>query len=333
MNELAIGDYQLSSGITLADVRVAYVSFGQLNAAGDNAVLVTHGYTSGPSMLMPDHATAEGSWANLLGPGQPLDTNRFFIVCSNMLGSAFGTTGPRSIRGDTGRPWGQAFPDITMQDIVGVQHRLLTQLGVRHLQAVLGPSYGGWQALQWALQYPDKVAAIGPIVSGLTHPPGMSAASQRQRLAASPEWHDGNYYDHGGMPQTMFALRMQTLRDYGLERLYQDREPDPARRQQLLEAQARNWAANFDAHSMIVLARAAEQFDVRDKLSAIRCRLLFAICTTDALFPPDPKTTALVTALAVPNRYFEINSPYGHLASGIEWRQLQEPVRWLLTPG
>jgi homoserine O-acetyltransferase/O-succinyltransferase len=324
-----IGDFRLASGQVLPRVEVAYVQFGTLNERGDNAILVTHGYTSGPSMLTPEHHTAEGTWASLLGPGQPLDTERFCIICSNMLGSAFGTTGPHSIRPGTGRPWGQDFPRIELSDIVAVQHALLESLGVRHLRAVLGPSYGGWQALQWAVQYPDWVDAAGAVVSGLTHPPGLSAAAQRERFAACADWNEGDFYAHGGMVQTLQALRWKTLQDYGLERLYTDRYPDPAQRQALMQQQCLHWAERFDPHSMIVLADAAERFDLRERLGEIRCRLWFAVCTTDKIFPPDPAVRERLQRLAIPLRYQEIDSPYGHMASGIEWRQLQEPIRWL----
>ncbi|PIF20134.1 homoserine O-acetyltransferase [Acidovorax sp. 30] len=328
---VSIGPYELVSGVVLPDVEVAYVAHGHLAADGGNGILVTHGYTSAPSMLSQGHHTAEGSWAPLLGPGQPLDTDRYFIVCSNMLGSSFGTTGPSSINPETGQPWGQTFPAITLQDIVGVQRRLLQQLGVTHLRAVVGPSYGGWQALQWGLQHPGMVDAVGSIVSGLTHPKGLSAAGQRERFAASPEWRDGDFYAHGGMAQTLFELRIQTLRNYGLERLYEERVPDPTERQALLERQCRAWANRFDPHSMITLAAAAETFDVRQRVHDLQARLLFVVCTTDAIFPPERETEAIVRSMSVPVRYVELESPFGHMASGVEWRRLAPELRWLLN--
>ena len=327
---LSIGDFTLSSGTVLQGVQVAYVAHGQLAPDGRNAILVTHGYTSGPSMLSTSHHTAEGSWAPLLGPGRPLDTDRYFIVCSNMLGSSFGTTGPNSTNPATGRPWGPDFPAITLQDIVGVQHRFLALLGVQHLRAVVGPSYGGWQALQWALDYPDMVDAAGVIVSGFKHPQGLSAQGQHDKLAQSPEWHGGDYHAHGGMTQTLFDIRMQTMRNYGLERLYEDRESDPVKRQAMLERPCRDWAARFDPYSLVVLAGAAEAVDVRARLHELHARFLLMVCTTDAIFPPSAETTALMNTLTVPHRYVEIDSPYGHMASGVEWRKLEPELRWLL---
>jgi homoserine O-acetyltransferase len=331
MNTLNIGSCKLESGTVLPDVEVAYIAHGTLAADGANAVLVTHGFTSGPSMLSQAHLTAEGSWAPLIGPGRPLDTDRFFIVCANMLGSSFGSTGPASIAPATGRPWGPDFPSITLGDIVGVQHRLLTHLGVTHLEAVLGPSYGGWQSLQWALDHPGMVDAIGVLMSGLTHPPGLSAASVREKFSASPQWHDGRYHEHGGMYQTLLEMRLQTLRSYGLERLYEERIPDARERQAALERPCREWAARFDPHSMIALAGAAERFDVRHRMDEIRARLLFVVCTTDAIFPPDPQVRPLLQRTRGARRYLELDSPYGHMASGVEWRRLEPELRWLLA--
>ena len=200
----------------------------------------------------------------------------------------------------------------------------------RHLQAVLGPSYGGWQALQWALDHPRMVDRIGVLMSGLRHPPGLSAASTRAKFADSPQWHGGWYYDHGGMYETLMAMRRQTLKSYGLERLYAERYPDSAQVAAALERACDNWASQFDPNSMVALAGAAEQFDVRARVEEIRARLLFVICTTDAVFPPDPEVRALVVKVPGEKRYLELDSPYGHMASGVEWRRLEGELRWLL---
>jgi len=327
---LSIGAYTLESGVTLPEVVVGYAAYGTLAADGANALLVTHGYTSGPSMLTPGHHVAESSWAPLMEAGRPLDATRHYVVCANMLGSSYGTTGPGSINPATGRPWGPDFPDITMADIVGVQRRLLDTLGVRHLRAVVGPSYGGWQALQWALQYPDHMDAIGVLMSGLTRPAGLSAHGTLEKLAASPEWHGGQYHAHGGMRRTLFDMRLATLRNYGFDRLLADSIPDPQARQTAIEAPCHAWANAFDPFSLVVLARAAERFDVRELVHKIRAQLLFVVGSTDAVFPPDAAVQAQVEALQVPVRYRELDSPYGHLASGVEWRRLQGDLAWML---
>jgi homoserine O-acetyltransferase/O-succinyltransferase len=330
MNTCQIGEMRLACGELLPDVELAYVARGHLAPDGRNAVLVTHGYTSGPSMLSPGHHTAEGSWAPLLGPGRPLDTDRHFIVCSNMLGSAFGSTGPSHTNPATGKPWGPTFPRITLEDIVAAQHRLLHRLGVRHLQAVVGPSYGGFQALQWAVSHPDMVSACGAVVSGPYSPPGLDAASAAAKYADHPDWHGGWHYEHPGLRQRLFEQRQQTMRHYGLERLYEDRYPDPAERRRRMDEGCRTWADRFDPNSMVVLAGAAAGFDLRDRLAEISARLLLVQCTTDAIFPPDPATQARLAEAKGPVRYTVIDSPYGHMAPGIEWQRLEAELRWLL---
>ncbi len=325
-----IGDLPLACGQVLPDVQLAYVAYGRLAPDGRNAVLVTHGYTSGPSMLSPGHHTAEGSWAPLMGPGRPLDTDRFFIVCSNMLGSAFGSTGPSTIRAATGKPWGPEFPPITLADIVNAQHRLLAGLGVKHLRAVVGPSYGGLQALQWALDHPDKVDGCGVVVSGLYSPPGLDGASAKAKYAHHPDWHGGWHYGHAGLRELLLEQRVQTLRHYGLERLYAERLADPQACAAALIGAARGWAEHFDPNSMVVLAEAASRFDARPRVRDIRARLLLVQCTTDAIFPPEAATTALLEQVAGPVRFHALDSPYGHMAPGIEWRQLEDDLRWLL---
>lgn len=327
---LNVGDVALRCGAVLRDVEVAYACRGQLVADGSNAVLVTHGFTSAHTMIEPGHHVAEGSWVPLIGPGLPLDTDRHFIVCSNMLGSAF-TTGPHTTNPQTGKPWGPDFPDIELEDIVEVQHRLLKALGVTRLRAVLGPSYGGWQALRWALDRPDMVDAIGVVSSGFKYPPGQGKDAQRARLAQSPQWHEGWYYDKGGMRETLLDLRLQTLRTYGLERLYEERFEDPARLREAMEAPARAWATHFDANSLPVLAGAAEQFDVRDRLHAIRARTLLVQCTTDKLFPADEESRRLLGRIPAPTRYVEVDSPFGHMGCGVELGKWQSQIGWLLA--
>lgn len=329
-NSLNIGSLTLRSGQVLPSVDVAYSTQGRLAADGRNAILVTHGFTSAHTMIEPGHHVAEGSWVPIIGPGKPLDTDRWFIVCSNMLGSAAGTTGPRSINPATGKPWGPDFPDITLQDIVEVQHRLLQALGVKHLRAVMGPSYGGWQALQWALDHPDKVDAIGVIASDFQHPPGHSKAGQIERLAQSPQWHGGWYYDKGGMYDTLLNLRLQTLQNYGLETLYEQRYPDPEQRREAMQAPSRAWAEQFDANSMVVLSGAAEQFNVSDRIAEIRARTLMVQCTTDKVFPANDTSRLRLASMAVPTRYVTLDSPYGHMASGVELDKWQGEIAWLL---
>ncbi len=139
---------------------MAYLTRGTLNAAGDNAVLLTHGFTSSPATFQRNDVIAgEGSWSDLVGSGAAIDTDKYFVVCPNMLGSCYGSTGPSTVNPATGKPWGPDFPEYSVADMVS-QHVLLKKLGVTRLRAVGGPSYGGIQALQWAMDHPELVDAI-----------------------------------------------------------------------------------------------------------------------------------------------------------------------------
>src|ERR1700710_277854 len=145
----------LTGGGSLPEVTLAYVTRGTLAADGRNAILITHGYTSGPRMIEPGIASSEGAWTTLVGPGAPIDTDRYFVVCSNMLGSSYGSTNGASVDPRSGKPYGCSFPRISVEDIVSAQKHLLDGLGVKHLRAVVGPSYGGFQAFQWGASFPD----------------------------------------------------------------------------------------------------------------------------------------------------------------------------------
>lgn len=328
---IALGPITLESGVELPDVVVAYTEFGMLDPTRNNAVLVTHGYTSGPAMLEPGPLTAEGAWDGFLRPGSALDPKLWYVICMNMLGSSYGTTGPNSTNAATGKAWGPDFPAITMRDIVAVQRLALTKLGVPRLRGVVGPSYGGFQALQWALDHPDDVDAIGVIVSGLRPPPSLSADSQRAALAGLPGWQGGWHEWQPPLIEAMAALRLNTLRTYGLERFYQDQLVSPEECQARLQAASQAWAERFDANSLVVLAGAIEAFDCRTLLDRLRAKTLVMMCATDVLFPPDPETSTLLAQAGVPEfRYRVLESPYGHLASGIEWRQVDHELRWLL---
>lgn len=315
-----IGNLRLESGQLLKDVELAYVAVGELAPDGANAVLVTHGFTSGPSMLLHMPGTAEGSWAAMVGPGLPLDTDRFYIVCVNMLGSAYGSTGPTSIDPDTGRPYGADFPDITVGDMVAAQWKLLQILGVQRLRAVIGSSYGGLLAQQWALDKPTHVAAVAVVVSGPRFPASMSVEGLRARLAQSPGWNDGRYA-YGAMHATLRAMRIDTLRNYSFLTLLEDRLQNADHAQAALETAADQWARAFDANALLTLTKAATAFDATNRYGDIRAKMLYVISKNDPLFPPNPETLQLLSRLPQGSsqyRYVEIDSRYGHLASGVD---------------
>lgn len=330
-----IGDITLESGVALPQVEVAYASYGTLNAQGSNAILVCHGYTAGPSMLAHGSDAGEGSWAPLIGPGKPLDTNRYFIVCANMLGSAYGTTGPASVNPATGLRYGIAFPDITFGDIVAVQHALLQRLGVQRLRCVLGPSFGGFQALQWALDYPDMVETIGAIVSGPSMPPspGMTLRTLLASLSAAPGWAQGQYQDPQVMHAVLTRLRIDTLNTYGMRAVLQAAGHDAQASDTQIAAMAAQWATSFDACALVVLLKAGLAFDVRARLDDIQADILFVMASSDVLFPPDAAVLSAFSRLRKPQRAvcaMVMETPFGHQASGPAYAQWRDALVELL---
>src|SRR6266851_835461 len=202
-------DFRLQSGVVMPAVTIAYRTLGVLAPNRDNVVLVTHGNTSGPQLIDPSGSTAEGSWNEIVGPGKAVDTNRFFAICPNMLGSSYGSTNAASIDPATGKPYGSRFPDITVGDIVATQRALLDHLGIEKLVAIVGPSYGGFQALQWAVDYPDMVKAIAAVVTAPVVPRERAEGNVERLLATlskDPNWNGGDYCDRGGVPETMIQI-------------------------------------------------------------------------------------------------------------------------------
>lgn len=323
-------DFPLMSGQVLPELTLAYEAYGTVTPNGRNAVLLTHGFTSShhaagryrkggaAAGLKDDEA---GTWDSLIGPARPIDTNKLFVVSSNMLGSSYGSTSPRSTNPATGRPYGPDFPRITVADIVNAQKALLDHLGVTHLVAVAGPSYGGFQAFQWAVSYPDFMHGIVPVV---TSPFSTTTAADTQalikRLSADPNWNGGRYYDTGGIPTAMMAIRVATLKSYGLVEQLRERRPIPDDIDAAIIEAARPWVEAFDGNSMVVLRRALEGFDVTPQFAKVKARVLYVICRTDKLFPPDivPDVMHRMKAAGIDAQYFEIDSELGHLASGPE---------------
>ncbi len=323
-------DFKLESGVVLPELTLAYETYGTLAPDGRNAVLHTHGYTGshhaagtyGATGAGKGHKAGDvGSWDKLIGPGKAIDTSRLFVVASNMLGSSYGSTNPATIDPKTGKPYGPDFPRHTVGDIVRAQKALLDHLGVKHLIAVVGPSYGGYQAFQWAVTYPDFMRGVVPVV---TAPKSSGGAASTQKLidqlAQDPNWHGGWYYDKGGVAAVLTRMRVATLKFYGIEAQLAAQYPDAAAREAAIVKQAEPWAQNFDANSMVVLRRALETFDTTPQLGKIRAKVLYVISRTDNLFPPSiaPGHMQALKAAGVDARYFEIDSELGHLASGLD---------------
>jgi homoserine O-acetyltransferase len=317
--------FELESGHKLPELKLAYTTYGRRAPDGGNVILLTHGFTSSHHAAGRFGGNDEnvGWWDGLVGPGKAIDTERFFCVSSNMLGSSYGSTSPASINPATGKPYGLDFPGITLGDIVRAQKAMLDDLGVRHLVAVAGPSFGGFQAFQWAVTFPAFMDRIVPVV---TAPKGHGTEADVQaliaRFATDPNWNGGQHYERGGILETMTALRLETLQRYGSKAGPQEQR-----------AMAGEWAREFDPNSMVTLRRAIVHFDAEPQLARIKARVLYVISRTDVIFPPSlgPDVMAKLAAAKVDARYVEIDSDAGHLASGVDWQKWAPALREFLA--
>jgi homoserine O-acetyltransferase len=326
-------DFRTTGGEILPDVTLAYVTRGTLNPDGRNAILITHGYTSGPRMIEPGVASSEGAWSTLVGPGAPIDTDRYYVVCSNMLGSSYGSTNAASIDPRTGKPYGSKFPVITVEDIVTAQKHMLDGLGVKHLRAVVGPSYGGFQAFQWGVTFPDFMDGIVPVVTSPRPPTSDRVGGLLKWFEPDPNWNGGDYYETGGVKPTMTALRVDTLTRYGMANSLAARFPTKAEADAELHRIASAWAGVFDANSLFILGRAMETFDVASRFDRIKVPVLYVLSRTDALFPPSlaPGVMDALKNAGVDATYFEIDSDHGHLASGADADKWAPALRAFMT--
>lgn len=328
-----IADFRTTSGEILPEATLAYVSRGTLAPDGRNAILITHGYTSGPRMIEPGVASSEGAWTTLVSPGGPIDTDRHLVICSNMLGSSYGSTNAASIDPRTGKPYGSRFPHITVEDIVTAQKRMLDGLGVRHLRAVVGPSYGGFQAFQWGVSFPDFMDGIVAVVTSPKTAGTDRIGGLMKWFGPDPNWNGGDYYETGGVKATLTAMRVDTLTRYGMANSLAARFPTKAEAEAELHRIAAGWAEVFDANSLFILGRALESFDVTPRLDRIKVPLLYVLSRTDALFPPSlaPDVMEKLKAAGVDATYFEIDSDHGHLASGADADKWAPALRSFMT--
>jgi homoserine O-acetyltransferase len=322
-----INDFRLQSGIVMPAVTIAYRTLGRLAPDRNNVVLVTHGNTSGPQMIDPGGSTGEGGWNEIVGPGKAVDTDRLFVICPNMLGSSYGSTNAASFDPTTGKRYGPRFPDITVSDIVATQRALLDHLGIEKLVAIVGPSYGGFQAFQWTVDYPGMMEGIAAVVTSPLVPRERAEGNVERLLvilSKDPNWNGGDYYDGGGVLETMIQIRSATLKSYGIETRLRDTMSDPQQIEAAIRDEAARWAKGFDANSLIILAKALRGFNVTAQFSNIRSKVLYVLSRTDKLFPPElaPGVMQGLNTAGVEADYYLLDSEYGHSASG------QDAHRW-----
>jgi len=332
----------LDCGVTLRPVEVAYETYGTLNADKSNAILVLHAF-SGDA-----HAGGEGGWwSSMIGPGKGFDTDQHFVICSNILGGCRGTTGPSSINPQTGEPWAMSFPVVTLADMVRLQKMLIDSLGIRKLLAVAGGSMGGMQALEWAVAYPDSVAAALPIATTARHSAQQIAFNEvgRQAIMADPDWNEGNYYGRKPPARGLSVARMvghitymsdASMREKFGRRL---RAPDQFEVESYLQYRGSTFVDRFDANSYLYITRAMDSFDLTERGSLgvlfekIRTRFLVISFTSDWLYP-SYQSLEVVSALRSRNcdvAYCNLASDYGHDAFLVEVKEQAELVRGFLA--
>lgn len=331
----------LRSGATLPDYVLMVETYGTLNADKSNAVLVCHALNASHHVAgtYADVPNSEGWWDNLVGPGKPLDTDRFFVIGVNNPGSCFGSTGPMSINPATGRAWGADFPVVTVEDWVDAQLRLIDRLGIPQLAAVLGGSLGGMQALSWALRHPQRLRQCIAVATA----PNLSAQNiafnevARRAIVTDPDFHGGHFYAHGVLPRRGLRVarmigHITYLSDDAMERKFgramrngtlgystQDIEFEI---ESYLRYQGDKFSDYFDANTYLLITRALDYFDpaaehggdLARAFAAARCRFQVISFTTDWRFSP-ARSREIVKALLDNKRdvsYAEIDAPHGH---------------------
>jgi homoserine O-acetyltransferase len=349
---------RLDCGVELSPFQIAYKTYGTLNAARSNAVLVCHALTGDQHVASVHPVTGkQGWWETLVGPGKPIDTDRYFVICTNVVGGCMGSTGPASINAKTGKQWGLEFPVITIRDMVRAQAMLLDHLGIETLFAVAGGSMGGMQVLQWAASYPERVFAALPIASATRHSAQNIAFHEvgRQAIMADPEWRGGRYLFDGTDPRRGLAVaRMSAhityLSDAALHRKFGRRFQDRTNPtfsfdadfevESYLRHQGISFVERFDANSYLYLTRATDYFDLAadyggmlvNAFKETRTRFCVISFTSDWLFPTSESraTVHALNASSARVSFAEIVTDKGHDAFLLDEPELFAIVRGFL---
>jgi homoserine O-acetyltransferase/O-succinyltransferase len=347
----------LDNGSTLALVDVAYETYGELNADKSNAILVLHAFSGDAHAAgIAREGGKPGWWDNMIGPGKGFDTNKYYVICSNVLGGCRGSTGPSSINPGTGCPYAMSFPVITVGDMVRLQKMLIDSLGIERLLAVTGGSMGGMQALEWAASYPDRVVSAIPIACTTRHSAQQIAFNEvgRQAIMADPDWNDGNYYGRKPPARGLAVARMvghitymsdDSMREKfgrrlrGKENFGYDFDVD-FEVESYLRYRGSEFVNRFDANSYLYITKAMDYFDLANghgSLSSVfervMARFLVISFSSDWLYP-SYQSQEIVRALRARNRdvaYCELESNYGHDAFLVDVAEQTDLIRGFLS--
>jgi len=352
------GEIELKSGKKLGPIQVAYETYGELNEDGTNAVLVCHSLTGGPHAAGYHEGDEKpGWWDGVIGPGKAIDSDKYFVISSNVLGSCKGTTGPASVNPETGEPYGTDFPLVTVSDMVKVQKLLMDHLNVKKLHAVTGGSLGGMQALRWAMDHPDMVRFCIPIATTARSSPQQIAFNEVKRTAikSDPRWNGGNYYD-GEAPKDGLALARMVghitfLSDESMKRKFGRRINNGGdltfdfdtsfEVESYLDYKGRDFVEEFDANSYLYITRAVDYFDltnggkrsIADALNGVKAKFLVVAVSSDWLYPAyqSREIASALESVGAEVKYSEISSSYGHDAFLLEYGQLKHLITGFLS--
>jgi homoserine O-acetyltransferase len=332
---------KLESGESLGPVTLAYETYGTLNKDKSNAVLIEHAF-SGDAHAAGYYEGDDkpGWWDAMIGPGKAFDTDRYFVICSNVVGGCKGSTGPTSVNPETGKPYALQFPLITIADMVDAQKRLIDHLGIKRLLCVAGGSMGGMQALQWVASYPDCIAAAIPIATTMKHSPQQIAFNEvgRQAIMADPQWNEGKYYDSGQPERGLAVARMIGHITYMSDQSMEDKFSRKLKAKDYsfsfktdfevegyLHYRGDSFVKRFDANTYLYITKAMDYFDVSgEKLIPagvnVDTRFLVISFQSDWLYPSyqSREIVQLLKARLADVTYCEIKSTYGHDAFLLE---------------
>ncbi len=339
----------LDCGETIAPVDVAYETYGELNGSRSNAILVLHAFSGDAHAAGVNKETGEtGWWNNMVGPGSAFDTDKYFVICSNVLGGCRGTTGPGSIDPETGCPYAMSLPPITIGDMVRLQKKLIDRLGIERLLSVSGGSMGAMQALQWAVAYPEAVVSAIPIAGTSRHSAQQIAFNEvgRQAIMADPDWCAGNYYGKRPPARGLAVARMvghiTYMSDHSMREKFGRRRRDEHQFEveSYLRYRGTQFVDRFDANSYLYITKAMDYFDLAEghpSLAAafgqVKARFLVMSFTSDWLYP-SYQSLDVVRALRGRNcdvAYCELASTYGHDAFLVTVQEQTQLVRGFLS--
>lgn len=348
-------ELKLENGEILRDVCVAYETYGELNSACNNAILIAHAFSGDAhAAFYHEGDSRPGWWDKMIGPGKAFDTSRYFVICSNVIGGCSGSTGPSSLNAETGAVYALDFPQITIKDMVNAQKRLVEHLGISRLHSIAGGSMGGMQVLQWLVSYPDAVKSAIPIATTARHSPQQIAFNEvgRQAIMADPNWNGGNYYGREIPRAGLSVARMVGHITYMSEKSMAEKFGRRTKSDQQMtkfhadfevEGYLRNrgdfFVRRFDANSYLYISKAMDLFDVSEgrplseKFYELDAKLLVLAFKSDWLYPAH-QSLEIVSACkisGVPVTYLEIDAHYGHDSFLVETETQARLVKHFLS--